>query len=448
MNEFDKAFEIVLKLQGAGYEAFFVGGWVRDHILGIQSNDIDIATSALSNEVKELFPDCQTDVGTLFHVNIVNGIEVATYRHDVDGDFPLFAECFLEDSSRRDLTINSIGYDPVDEELIDYWCGKSDIENKLIRFVEIAQARIEEDPVRMLRACRFAAKIEGRLVPSAFFAIKDNVHLIDDIPRERIQKEIFKVLSTCDKPSIFFELLQRTGLLARIIPELDDCWWHDGGNHHSEFVHEHLLSAVDHVQKDYPIVRLAALFHDIGKVEAYDEINFTFLNHEKFGTDLTRDVLTNLRFSSSIVEAVTPLVLLHMRVIDANGTKRSYRRTLAKLEKHGVSLRDFLLLKIADRHANARREDYTPEEINEIIANFENIDEEENAAFSVKDLAVDGNDVIKAGTEAGPTVGLILNHLLDLVLDDPRKNSRRDLLELLEDDSYWQNWFYQDSQTR
>ena len=161
MSEFDKAYDIVLKLQDAGHEALFVGGWVRDKILGVQSEDIDIATSALSNEVREIFPDCQTGVGTLFHVNIVDGIEVATYRYDIDGDFPLFAECFLEDSSRRDLTINSIGYDPVEETYIDHWNGKSDIENRLIRFVEIAQARIEEDPVRMLRACRFAAKIDG-----------------------------------------------------------------------------------------------------------------------------------------------------------------------------------------------------------------------------------------------------------------------------------------------
>lgn len=444
MTEFERAYEIVERLQDAGHDAVFAGGWVRDTLLGLEADDIDIATSALTSEIQELFPECTPVPGTLFHVNLVNGIDVATYRYDSDGDFPLFAECFKEDSSRRDLTINSIGFDPVIGEYVDHWNGKKDLENKLIRFVEIAQKRIEEDPVRMLRAARFAAKINGRLVPSAFFAIKDNAHLIDDIPKERIRIEIVKALKV-EKPSIFWEILHRTGILNRIIPELDDCWYHDGGRHHSEYVHEHLLDCGDSIIPGLPLVRLAGYLHDIGKVEAYDENEFTFIGHEKFGADVVRDILTNLKFPSSDVEQVCALVLTHMRSVDVDSTKRAYRRTIAKLEKYNVSISNFLVLKFADRIANRRRENFTPEEINQFIDNFENISEEEDSAFSIKDLAVDGNDVLAVeGNEPGPIIGLVLGHLLDLVLDNPKRNSRRKLLELLEDDSYWYNWFRED----
>jgi putative nucleotidyltransferase with HDIG domain len=441
MNDFEKAFEIIKKLQENGYEAIIVGGWVRDNIIGIQSDDVDIATSAQSHQIKELFQDTCTKIdGVSFHVNIVNGIEVATYRYDVDGDFPLFAECFSEDSARRDLTINSIGYDPIVDKNIDHWNGEEDLKNRIIRFVGIAQARIEEDPVRMLRAARFAAKIDGRLVPSAFFAIKDNAHLIDNIPRERIQKEILKALKT-PKPSIFWEILHRTGILNRIIPELDDCWYHDGGRFHSEFVHEHLLDCGDAIDASNPIVRLAGYLHDIGKVEAYDENDFSFIGHEKFGADVVRDILTNLKFPTSTIEKVCALVLTHMRSVELDSTKRTYRRTISKLDNYGVSVSDFLVLKFADRVANRRKENFTQEEINQLIDNFENISGEENAAFSVKDLAVDGNDVLTAGHEKGKRVGLILDHFLKLVLEDPKSNSRSELLELLEDDSYWFNFF-------
>ena len=434
MTEFEKALEIIKRLQEHGHEAIIVGGWVRDKILGIESDDVDVATSALSHEIVRLFPDCKQDAGTLFHVNIVDGIEVATYRYDQiseDGETTtLFAECFREDSERRDLTINAIGYDPIADIYIDHWNGASDLKNGLIRFVDVAQARIEEDPVRMLRAARFAAKIDGKLVPSAFFAIKDNAHLIDSIPRERIQKEILKALST-KKPSVFFEILQRAGLLKRIIPELDDCWWHDGGNHHSEFVHEHLLYCCDYIDSYNPIVRLAALLHDIGKVEAYDENDFTFINHEKFGTDLARDILTNLKFSTDVIERVCALILVHMRSVSSDTSPRACRRTLAKLEKHKVSLSDFLVLKIADRHANKSKPDYTQEEIIGFMETFENAASVENAAFSVKDLAINGNDVIESGVKQGKNVGRILNYYFELVLEHPEYNDRSTLLDFL-----------------
>lgn len=408
MTQINRAFEIVRALQSNGHEAMFVGGWVRDHILGIKSDDVDIVTSALTKDIRKIFPQSKSDLGTMFQVNIVDEIEVATYRYDTEDGFALFAECFIEDSSRRDLTINSMGFDPISNEIIDHWNGQNDVENKLIRFVGVAQSRIEEDPVRMLRACRFASKINGRLVPSAFFAIKDNADLIKDIPAERIQKEIMKAMSS-DKPSIFWNLLQRTGLLKIIIPELDDCWWHTGGKYHSEYVHEHLMDCGDYIWSN-PIVRLAGYLHDIGKVDSYDEYDFSFLNHDKFGADIARDVLVRLKFNAKDIEYICSLILMHMRSIEVDSSARSCRRTLVKLNKHNVELMDFLVLKFADRNANRRREGYSGEEINQIIHNFENAYESAQEVFSIKDLQINGNDVLSSGIKPGKNVGTVLNY--------------------------------------
>lgn len=435
MTDYEKALSIVKKLQNNNFSAIFVGGFVRDTLLGIESDDVDVVTSARTHEILELFPEAEVGLGTNFLVNIIDGIEVATYRLDQideDGETTvLFAECFKDDSERRDLTINAIGYDPIADEYIDHWGGKEDLKNGIIRFVDIAQLRIEEDPARILRAARFVAKTGFRLAPSAFLAIKDFAHLVNTIPAERIQKEIFKAMKT-EKPSDFWNILQRTGVLAHIIPELDDCWWHDGGNHHTEYVHEHLMDVGDAIDASNPIVRLTGYLHDIGKVEAYDEHTFKFIGHENFGTDISRDILKRLRFKNDIIDKVSSLIHVHMRQVEVDTTNRGIRRTLVKLEKHNVSVSDFLVLKVADRKGNRRREEYTPEEINIFMNKFKDVFEVENAAFSVKDLAIDGNDVIKVlKIKPSKHVGNVLGKIFNLVIEHPELNNRESLLNVL-----------------
>lgn len=435
MTEYERAFNIIERLQKFGFEALIVGGWVRDNLLGIESDDVDIVTSARTHEILELFPEAKVGVGTNFLVNIVDDIEVATYRLDQideDGETTvLFAECFKDDSERRDLTINAIGYDPIADKYIDHWGGEEDLKNGVIRFVDIAQLRIEEDPARILRAARFVAKTGFRLAPSAFLAIKDFAHLINTIPADRIKKEILKAMKT-EKPSDFWNILQRTGVLAHIIPELDDCWWHDGGKHHTEYVHEHLMDVGDAIDASNPIVRLTGYLHDIGKVEAYDEHTFKFIGHENFGADISRDILKRLRFKTDIIDKISSMIHVHMRQVETDTTRRGIRRTLVKLEKYNVSVSDFLVLKVADRKGNRRRTEYTPEEINIFIDKFKSAFEVENAAFSVKDLEVNGNDVIKVlNIKPGRHVGNVLNKLFNTVVEYPELNNRDSLLNVL-----------------
>jgi len=443
VTEYQRAFNTVRFLQEAGYEALIVGGFVRDRILGIESDDVDVVTSAKTHEILELFPDAEVGLGTNFLVNLIDGVEVSTYRFDQideDGETTvLFAECFKDDSERRDLTVNAIGYDPIANKYIDHWGGIKDLKNGIIRFVDTAQLRIEEDPARILRAARFAAKTGFRLIPSAFFAIKDNAHLIKTIPAERIQKEILKAMET-PKPSTFWNILQRTGVLAHIIPELDDCWYFSGGNHHSEYVHEHLMDVGDAIDTSNPIVRLAGYLHDIGKVEAYDERTFKFIGHENFGADISRDILNRLRFKNDVIDQISSMIHVHMRQVEVDTTNRGIRRTLVKLEKHNVSVSDFLVLKVADRKGNRRRTEYTPEEINIFIDKFQSAFEVENAAFSVKDLAINGNDVIGSGIPHGKAIGAILQYYFELVVEDPSANDRSYLLDCLNRVDDWNEY--------
>lgn len=424
--------EIVKKLQEAGFEAYFVGGFVRDSLIGIESDDIDIVTSARTHEIQKVFPDCKPGLGTKFLVNLVQGIEISTYRFDYEENGEkifLFSECFKEDSARRDLTINAIGYDPIKDIYIDHWDGKKDIENKIIRFVGVAETRIQEDPVRMIRACRFAAKIEGRLIPSAFFAIKDNTNLIKAVPKERIQKEILKAMKL-RKPSIFFELLHRTGLLNKIIPEMDDCWHFTGGNYHSEFIHEHLLECGDALSSEDPILRLAGYLHDIGKSQSYNEETFSFIGHESVGSNLVNDILKDLKFSLEDTRRVVSLVKNHMRCIETNSSKKSYRRLISKLQKNNVNIQDFLNLKISDRYANKIRDNYSQEEINTFRNNFENCYQQEYV-FGVKDLKINGFDLIKIGIKPGKKLGALLSECLNVVIDDPELNDKEYLLQMV-----------------
>ena len=445
MNEYQRALRIIACLQGLGFEALIVGGWVRDRLLGIESADVDIVTNARTHEIMKIWPgdDSKIGVGTNFLVNIIDGIEVATYRLDQideDGETTvLFAECFKDDSERRDLTINAIGYDPIADKYIDHWGGIDDLKLGVIRFVNSAQLRIEEDPARMLRAARFVAKTEFKLLPSAFLAIKDNAELINTVPKERIQKEILKALDA-ELPSMFFEILHNTGVLNLFAPELDDCWYHDGGNHHPEFVHEHLLSAGDAVHCSNKTVRLAAYLHDIGKVGSYNEEDFSFVGHEKVGTDLARTLLIRLKFDNDTINTVCSLILVHMRCVEPDSTPRSCRRTLAKLEEKNVSLSDFLILKIVDRHANAGRDDYTQEDVNQLIDNFNNAASVDQGAFSVNDVAINGNDIINSGVRQGKGIGNILKYYFDLVLDNPEYNEREHLLHLLNEVDDWDEY--------
>lgn len=435
--------KIIDDLQNAGFMALIVGGQVRDMCTNKISLDVDIATNADTEHIQAIFPHATIGKGTNFLVNIVDGYEVATFRKDIYK--PLSGlqgveavDSFEEDSSRRDLTINSLGYDPNSGAVLDYHGGRQDIDDRLIRFVGTPEDRICEDPVRMLRACRFASSMEFRMVPSTFRAIKAYSNMITGVPQERIMFEIMKAMKS-NKPSIFFEYMHRTGLLAHTIPEMEDCWWHDGGRHHSEYVHEHLLICGDKMNTDNNLLRLVGYLHDIGKVVSYDEKTFKFIGHEHSGAKLIDNIMRRLKFSTAEIKYATTMVEEHMSHVEVDTKMKTVRKLIGRLDAGGSNWKDWVLLNTADRWANQRRDPFTLEEIATKEEMFEKAFDKEQPDFAVKDLEINGYDVMALGIE-GVGIGKILDYYFELVLDDLKLNARDYLLHLLNEVDDWSEY--------
>lgn len=432
---------IIKTLCNNGYNAHIVGGAVRDILLGENPKDIDIVTNAIPEQIISLFPENKIDlVGANFQVVMIDGIEVATYRVDCYDGFNLagtmIASTIHEDLSRRDLTINSLAMCPVSGDIIDLFGGVDDLKNSAIKFTGNPNDRIKEDPCRVLRACRFLAKIDGELDEETFYALSENRHLVKDIAPERIRIEIMKAMN-CKNPSLFFEIASYIGILEFILPNLDFCLGLDGGPHHEESVFQHCMIAGDSISSNYPLLRLAGYLHDIGKYQssAYDEDGFiTFHGHEKIGSEIVEQELKALKFSNDEVEYVKNLVEFHMRSLK-DISPRSMRRLISKMYEKNINYKDFLRLKIADRKANLKKEAFTFSEIKHMVKLFQvEFNAEVPNTFSIKDLTIDGNDVMNI-LRIGPCrmVGDILKDIFEMVLDDPELNERETLIGMVEE---------------
>jgi len=432
--------KIIKTLCDNGYNAHIVGGAVRDILLGENPKDIDIVTNAIPEQIISLFPENKIDlVGANFQVVMIDGIEVATYRFDCYDGFNLaetvVASTINEDLSRRDLTINSLAMCPVSGDIIDLFGGINDLKNRIIKFTGNPNDRIKEDPCRILRACRFLAKIDGELDEETEFALLENRHLVKNIAPERIRIEIMKLMN-CKNPSLFFEIASDIGILELILPNLDFCLGFDGGPHHEESVFQHCMIAGDSISNKFPLLKLAGYLHDIGKYQssAYDEEGFiTFHGHEKIGSEIVEQELKALKFSNDEIEYIKNLVEFHMRSLK-DISPRSMRRLISKMYEKNISHKDFLRLKIADRKANLKKEPFTFQEIKHMVKLFQiEFNAEIPNAFSIKDLTIDGNDVIQIfAIKQGPIVGNILKDIFEMVLDDPELNEREMLLVIVE----------------
>lgn len=332
-----------------------------------------------------------------------------------------------EDLARRDFTINAMAKDLSTGEIIDPFEGKKDIQSKIIKM--ISPRAFLEDPLRMLRGVGFAARFEFEMEEKTFQAMKENAHLIKTVSPERIQDELNKLLLKAKKPSIGFKLMQKSGILKEILPELENCVGVDQpGPYHKFDVFEHTLYTVDNAPHDL-IIRLSALFHDICKpqTKVVTEEGATFYGHEKFGAELVEKVLGRLRYSNEIISAVTLLVSKHMFTTAV--TDKGLRRLITRTEGR---IFDLLELRKADIIAQGRGDAGVAE-----IVEFEQKVREEIARkppFSVKDLKVNGNDLMKKfKLTPGPIVGKVLNHLLEKVLDEPKSNDKKKLLKEAED---------------
>jgi len=432
--------KIIERLCSSGYPTYTVGGSIRDDLSGIDSSDYDITTKATPDEILALFPDRNTkEVGKSFGVVLIDGIEVATFRKDrhlvIGGARQCdvtYADTIFEDLSRRDLTINAIAICEKSGEIIDNNNGVGDLKNKIIRFVGDPRTRIEEDPCRILRSCRFVAKTEGKFEEYTLKALQEFADYVPKyVSNERVRAEILKAMQL-PVPSLFFSALALTGVLKYILPELDKCVGHYHGVHHKEDIFEHSMIVGDSISPKFPLVRLAGYLHDIGKPIAFVENgDGSFIKHESIGERLVKDSLKTLKFSKEEVEKVAGLVRFHMAGSLTYGVSdRAIRRFRKKLADRGVDPREWLRVRIGDRKGNIKRNPFTLTEIRDRVLMVGIKEVEEEQVFSVKDLAINGNDIMER-FEIRPCklVGELLKSLLDFVVDSGGEfNNRVDLL--------------------
>jgi tRNA nucleotidyltransferase (CCA-adding enzyme) len=441
------------KLRNAGFEAWLVGGAVRDLLHGREAHDFDVATSAHPPEVTEVFgrrhviPTGEKHGTVTVLVSRDKGdrehVEVTTFRGEgaySDGRRPdsvSFVSSLVEDLRRRDFTMNAVAYDPISDRVEDPFGGQKDLEARLIRAVGDPLERFREDGLRTMRAVRFAAQLGFALDPATEAAIPETIDVFKKVSAERIRDELVKILSS-KTPSVGLDLMRKTGLLAASIPELMEGVGFNQNRFHSWDVWGHTLSAVDHTPLGSPvgppwIVRMAALFHDVAKPrtaapkpDAPGE--HTFFRHEHVGAKMTDEIARRLKLSTQEREHLVNLVCNHMFWYSAEWSDGTVRRFISRVGPDAVD--DLFSLREGDVHARGRGEDPQTEiaELKRRVA--EQLRAE--AALKITDLALGGADVMRIlGCKPGPIVGEVLRRLLDRVLDDAELNSYDKLEKLV-----------------
>lgn len=431
----EKVHNIINTLEEAGYEAYAVGGCVRDSVLGRTPDDWDITTSAKPDEMKRLFPrtvDTGIKHGTITVLLGGEGFEVTTYRIDgtyEDGRHPsevTFTASLKEDLRRRDFTINAMAYNERDG-LVDLYGGLADIENQVIRCVGNAEERFDEDALRMLRAVRFSAQLGYRIDEATGEAIKALAPNLQKISAERIQVELVKLVIS-PHPD-YLRNAYELGITAQVLPEFDLCMeTPQRHKHHCYDVGEHILHSMLGVEPD-KVLRLGMLFHDIGKPQTLtiDPDGTTHNKRHPFeGEKITRKVMRRLKFDNDTTDKVTKLVLYHD--YDIAPTEAGVRRAVNRI---GEEI--FPMIFTVRRADIAAQSDYMREEKLAKVAYIEKLYRgilSRKEAVTLKDLAISGNDLIAEGMPPGRQIGETLSALLERVLDDPSLNTKEILLKL------------------
>ncbi len=431
----EKVAFIINTIESAGYEAYAVGGCVRDSILGRVPDDWDITTSAKPEEVKALFRrtiDTGLQHGTVTVMLDKDGYEVTTYRIDgayEDSRHPkevTFTANLVEDLKRRDFTINAMAYNE-STGLVDVFGGMQDIENKIIRCVGNPRERFGEDALRIMRAVRFSAQLGYDIEADTVSAIKELAYTLKNISAERIQVELTKLLVSPNPD--YMRQAYELGITKVILPEWDtamEC----GQNHphHCYTVGEHTLYGLKSIEAD-KVLRFAMLFHDIGKpnVKAEGEDGFDhFHGHPQTGEEMTKNILRRLKFDNDTIYKVSKLVLYHDYGTGVVPSPASVRRAVNKIGEDLFP--QFLAVKKADIAAQSN---YKREEKQRSLELWEQCYGEivsQQQCVSLKTLAVTGSDLIAAGMQPGKELGDVLSALLQEVLEDPSRNTKEYLL--------------------
>ena len=427
---------IIEKLEAAGFEAYAVGGCVRDQIMGREPNDWDITTSATPYEVKDIFHktvDTGLVHGTVTVILHGEGYEVTTYRIDgeyEDGRHPKqvsFTASLEEDLKRRDFTINAMAYNE-SHGLVDLFGGLEDLEKGVIRCVGEPMERFSEDALRMMRAVRFSAQFGYEIEEATREAIRKLAPTLEKVSVERIQVELTKLL-TSGHPD-YFRVCYELGLTKLFMPEFDACMTCEQHNpHHAYTVGEHTLIGMQHVPKD-KVLRLTMLLHDIGKVETKttDEAGIDhFRGHPVKSAEMAKVILRRLRYDNQTIHDVVRLVEFHDWDIHIEARKKSVRKAVAKMGQDFFPA--MFEINLADTLAQS---DYLRKEKLEKLDALKALYQEilrDNECLTLKDLAVNGQDLMAAGVQPGKQIGQILNAMLQDVLEYPEHNDKEHLLQ-------------------
>ena len=442
--------DIFTKIKKTTYEAYFVGGCVRDIILKKKIKDWDFATNAKPENILKLFHDGFYDnkfgtVGIPAEINKEKEIvEITTYRSESeykDRRHPekiTWGKTIEEDLQRRDFTINAIAMDLTIEELkpvfVDPYKGREDIEKKLIKAVGNPCERFKEDALRMMRAIRFCSQLNFTIEDSTFLEIKKDSNLINEISKERIKDELLKILATGNAYEGIL-LLQESQLLKHILPELEEginVSMERPGRHHTGDVFTHNLLSLKSCPSKDPIVRFAALIHDVAKpkVEAKDEKGLSiFHNHETVGANIVRGICERLKFSKKDRDKVVNLVRWHMFSVQEKDTDAAIRRFIRRVGVDNV--KDIIDLRIGDRLGGGTQ---TAESWRLKLFKKRVEEQLKPRPFSIEDMAVDGNDIMKElNIQPSKKVGELLQKLFEEVDEDLSKNNREYLLKRIKE---------------
>ena len=424
----DIVLDISRRLIKNGYQAFIVGGAIRDSLLGCQANDWDVATDATPDSIHDLFPEMTSfnlKHGTVTLVSEGRHFEVTTFR-GTEG-FSLRIE---EDLSHRDFTFNAMAYDIANKRIIDLFGGQRDIEGKVVRAVLNPSERFQEDPLRMMRAIRLSLELGYAIEPETLMAIKTMAQAIDIVAKERIRDELLKILMV-RRPSAGFHLMRKSGLLKRILPELVEGYRKRQNNYHKYTIYRHTMETVDSIKGD-PVLRLSALFHDIAKPRVREKINgrWRFFGHATASAELTKEIMMRLKFSNDRITRVTHLIAHHMFDYKQELSDKAVRRFIKRIGAGNVD--DLIALRKADDVAHGWGRGFETD-----IEKFKNrVDSQikKSYPFTISELAVNGHDVMNvAGLHPGPKIGQILNQLLEIVIERPEHNQKHKLIKILQD---------------
>ena len=435
---------VLAVLQNAKFEAFLVGGCVRDLIIGTKPKDFDITTNATPEEIIALFPKTfyENSYGTVGVVTCgeenlpvcsdesVKIVEVTPYRLETtysDNRHPdevIWSKDIEDDLKRRDFTINAIAYNPVTGEVVDPFNGVEDIKDKIIRTVGSGEVRFNEDALRLMRGIRLASQLDFDIYPVTRESIEKNAHLLNNISRERVRDEFVKLVMT-DFPMRGLLLMEQVALLQYVVPELERGIDIEQNQAHKYDVWEHNLRTLQHsADKKWPLhVRLSAIFHDVSKPEtrrfSKEKSDYTFYGHDVVGGRVTRSIMERLKFPKEMIEKVSMFVRWHMFFSDTEQiTLSAVRRLITNVGKENIW--DLIDLRICDRIGTGR-----PKEEPYRLRMYESMVEQAlQDPISLKMLKTDGKRIMDVTQETpGPKVGYVLHALFDEVLEEPSKNN-------------------------